>query len=202
MIVIENHYLGEIINQKQFDSFYHEHPRTYSVKSFKYIAKSLGLNITNVQFPERYGGNIRVMFSRKKGNEKYVDKFSELDFENLGNYYQSWKTQTKQFLSENNYKFIGKSLPARAVMLINALEVNSSIMEKTYEQDHSPKVNNYVPGTDIYIEKDSNLLSENGKPLILWSWHIRDEIINYLKNIGYKGDVYTPLPEFKKIISL
>ena len=41
LIVIENHYLGSIIQKNQFDTFYHEHPRTYSVKSFEYISKQL-----------------------------------------------------------------------------------------------------------------------------------------------------------------
>ena len=34
ILVIENHYLGSIIEKKQFDTFYHEHPRTYSFTSF------------------------------------------------------------------------------------------------------------------------------------------------------------------------
>lgn len=34
LIVIENHYLGEVIKKNQFDTFYHEHPRTYSLNSF------------------------------------------------------------------------------------------------------------------------------------------------------------------------
>jgi hypothetical protein len=29
LLVIENHYLGEVIKKNQFDTFYHEHPRTY-----------------------------------------------------------------------------------------------------------------------------------------------------------------------------
>ena len=36
LIIIENHYLGSIIEQNQFDTFYHEHPRTYSIKSFSF----------------------------------------------------------------------------------------------------------------------------------------------------------------------
>ena len=34
-LIIENHYLGSVIKKKQFDTFYHEHPRTYSLQSFK-----------------------------------------------------------------------------------------------------------------------------------------------------------------------
>ena len=63
VFVIENHYLLNVIKKTQFDTFYHEHPRTYSFSSFKEIAKSLGMNINKLEFPSRYGGNIRVFIS-------------------------------------------------------------------------------------------------------------------------------------------
>ena len=34
ILVIENHLFGAILEKNQFDTFYHEHPRTYSLKSF------------------------------------------------------------------------------------------------------------------------------------------------------------------------
>ena len=66
MIIIENHYLGEVIKKTQFDTFYHEHPRTYSLSSFMKIADNLKMNITKFEFPKRYGGNIRVFIEKKK----------------------------------------------------------------------------------------------------------------------------------------
>ena len=65
LIVIENHYLGSVLNKKQFDTFYQEHPRTYSVTSFNFISNLLGLNISKLNFPKRYGGNIRVFLSKQ-----------------------------------------------------------------------------------------------------------------------------------------
>ena len=60
VIVIENHYLGSVLDGNQFDTFYHEHPRTYSYGSFVRMASTLGTQIAGVEFPSRYGGNIRV----------------------------------------------------------------------------------------------------------------------------------------------
>ena len=40
-LIIENHYMGAVIKKNQFDTFYHEHPRTYSATSFFHIAKNL-----------------------------------------------------------------------------------------------------------------------------------------------------------------
>ena len=39
-IVIENHYLGSVIKKIQFDTFYHEHPRTYSLHHSQNIRKT------------------------------------------------------------------------------------------------------------------------------------------------------------------
>ena len=65
LIVIENHYLGEVIKKNQFDTFYHEHPRTYSLNSFYFISKLLNMNIVKYEFVRRYNGNIRVFFGNK-----------------------------------------------------------------------------------------------------------------------------------------
>ena len=63
-IIIENHYLGSVITKNQFDTFYHEHPRTYSLKSFLIISKLLNMHLTYFSLPKRYGGNIRIIFSK------------------------------------------------------------------------------------------------------------------------------------------
>jgi SAM-dependent methyltransferase len=146
IVVIENHYLGEILNKYQFDTFYHEHPRTYSAHSFKFIAKQLGLTINEIQFPSRYGGNIRVTMSKRnlektqveevlEGEKSFIRKFEE--FEEV---YKSWLTHSKAQLRvlEAKGPFIGKSLPGRAVMLLNALNITEVHMPILYEQSKSP----------------------------------------------------------------
>jgi SAM-dependent methyltransferase len=203
-LIIENHYLGAILDRNQFDTFYHEHPRTYSLRSFQYIARSMGMNITQVEFPSRYGGNIRVIM--KKGEEaldltsyiKLEDKFTE-DFESLQNVYDAWKFQARLKISELGTRGLiyGKALPGRAVMLTSALEVDSDLMPVIFEQPNSPKIGNLVPGSKIEVHSDKDLLAVDPKVLIVWSWHIIDEIVQYLDLLGYKGEIWVPLPEFR-----
>ena len=59
-VIIENHYLGAVLHTNQFDTFYHEHLRSYSYTSFTHVARAMDLPLSTVQFPSRYGGNIRV----------------------------------------------------------------------------------------------------------------------------------------------
>ena len=205
IIIIENHYLGSIIEQNQFDTFYHEHPRTYSIKSFDYISNQLDVGILDILFPRRYGGNIRVIMSKqsKKKEENILkDNFILSDFQKIQAYYESWNADSKRIIEDlisSGSEFNGKSLPGRGVMLINSLDISKSFMPKVFEQNFSPKVGNYVPGTDIYIDKDENLIGDN---LIIWSWHVIDEIISYLKKIDFKGSIWKPLPMFEKVVEI
>jgi SAM-dependent methyltransferase len=203
-LVIENHYLGSILNRNQFDTFYHEHPRTYSLRSFQRVATSLALTITNVEFPSRYGGNIRVTMKKfgvaadlshyTSQEDGFIDAFLALQ-----SAYDEWKSHSLGVVAKiaDRGLFYGKALPGRAVMLISALEINERMMPKVFEQPKSPKVGNYVPGTKIEIQSDDDLLELNPDVLIVWSWHIVDEIVKYLDSRGYRGEIWVPLPEFK-----
>ena len=88
-IIIENHYLGSVIKKKQFDTFYHEHPRTYSLRSFLKIAEMLNMQVESCGFKKRYGGNIRVIIGNNKINNfnKIISKeknfFKIIRFKNL-----------------------------------------------------------------------------------------------------------------------
>ena len=204
-LVIENHYLGSILSSNQFDTFYHEHPRTYSLKSFEFIAQTIGLIITDVKFPSRYGGNIRVTME-KNGNKADLNLLNQLEldfstmFQLLQGKFDIWKNQSNIILSSllENGPVYGKALPGRAVMLINSLKIDSRMMPVVFEKPNSPKINNFVPGTKIKILSDNELLQVNPKVLIVWSWHIIDEIVEYLNILGYQGEIWVPLPEFKK----
>lgn len=205
LLVIENHYLGAILERNQFDTFYHEHPRTYSLKSFKFIAKSMGAEIVDVAFPSRYGGNIRVTIAKNgspsdisellKEEEKFLDRFIQMQ-----EFFVEWKRESIPKILElaERGPLFGKALPGRAVMLISALSVNADLMPVIFEQNSSLKVGFLVPGTQINVLADNEMVNYNPKVLILWAWHIAEEICEYLRSIGFKGEVWVPLPRFER----
>ena len=166
IIVIENHYLGAVLDYGQFDTFYHEHPRTYSFNSFSHIAKTLGLNLIDCQFVSRYGGNIRA----------YLGSASPIDFLDINesNYkhmfahmnlsIMNWKWQTRKMIHNfvlNNGKLRAKAFPGRAAILIKLLGLDESHISAVYEIKGSIKVGHYVPGTRIPILPEVNLYKED-----------------------------------------
>lgn len=204
IIIIENHYLGSILAKNQFDTFYHEHPRTYSLKSFAYIAKRLNRSITHHSFPTRYGGNIRVYLGSSTINSKTsfppASQLPPEDFlnklVNLSHYVSSWKsefpTRLKAILDKYNIDSIPcKAFPGRAAILLQCLGLSSPQISAIYEIKGSLKTGYYAPGTNIPILPEK-LLYESGYqgPILNLAWHLPTEVRSNLKNNGFTGDVY------------
>ncbi len=205
VIIIENHYLGSVLDTNQFDTFYHEHPRTYSYKSFVYMAESLGLNLLDVEFPSRYGGNIRVTMGSSKIHgptqnpaslQNITERESRIfkDFQRMSlmlNHWRESKHKEIQNLFKKTGKLRAKAFPGRAAILIKLLNLNESVISAVYEKPGSLKVGHYVPGTRIPIHSDEQFFSEDdkSKPFLNLAWHIPTEIRKYLSEHGQQGQV-------------
>lgn len=202
IIVIENHYLGSVLDGNQFDTFYHEHPRTYSFNSFVHMARSLERDLLGVEFPSRYGGNIRIFIGHSSGigdgadfasllsrEAGYFDKFLSLQL-NIKN----WKRTKLDFLMaqiRQHGKLRAKAFPGRAAILVKLLGLNEDLISAVYEKPGSLKIGNYLPGTRIPILSDDDLfaLPDQEAPLLNLAWHIPKEIRAYLVGNGYKGPI-------------
>jgi SAM-dependent methyltransferase len=203
IIIIENHYLGAVIERNQFDTFYHEHPRTYSFNSFLFIAKTLGLDLLNLEFPSRYGGNIRVVLGNASFYENLVKDYSQLlikeshffdELVKMNDKIITWKTQMKNIIYDKilvNGKLKGKAFPGRAAILVKLLELDENMISAVYEKPGSMKIGHYLPGTRIPIKSDIELFSviENEKVILNLAWHIKIEIEKYLSGNNYKGEI-------------
>ena len=202
LLVIENHYLLEVIKKNQFDTFYHEHPRTYSLNSFDKIANLLNLKILKYSFVKRYNGNIRVFlgFSRANINSKIkkdLNKEKKIikNMKNFQKIVNKWKSNKKIFLKNLTKKFgplPAKAFPGRASIIINLLGLDKKTISYVYEKNFSLKTNKFVPGTNIKILKEKYFdYNERKKGIILnLAWHISSEIRYYLKkNLKFNGKV-------------
>lgn len=200
MLVIENHYLGDVIEKRQFDTFYHEHPRTYSFKSFQFISKLIGFTNAECSFPRRYGGNIRVFMHNNRSpafelNPDIAKKEAgiKVGLRNLSTEMQHWhqvKVEQVKKLNEEYGPIRAKAFPARAAILLKTLGLNSDNIKEIYEKPGSMKLEHYAPGTDIKIVSDDIFDPEDRSPIINLAWHIPAEIESYMRHRGYTGDIF------------
>ena len=212
VFISESHYLLSLLETNQYDTIYHEHLRYYSITSLKNLFNKNGLEIFKVEKINTHGGSIRVYASRKKINkiDTSVKKLSNKE-KNLEKKLFTFKNKIKKSkvdfykilsrIYENNInlKIAGLSAPSRSTTLINYLGLDENIIEYIFEVKGSKKIGNYVPGTKIKIieEKIQNL--KKFDYLIIFSWHIKKDLIKILKKKGYKGKFIIPLPEPKII---
>lgn len=203
VLVIENHYLGAVLDGNQFDTFYHEHPRTYSYTSFVHMARSLGIELLDVEFPSRYGGNIRVfMGAAGMGEVGSVDRV-ELEeregrfyegFATMRNNMEIWRIAKHNFIAshvQEHGPMLAKAFPGRAAILVKLLGLDETQISAAYEKPGSMKIGHYLPGTRIPIRSDEELFSlpDKGQTILNLAWHISGEIKGYLAKHGFDKHV-------------
>lgn len=204
LLVIENHYLGSVLKNMQFDTFYHEHPRTYSLTSFTKIAEILNIGFVSLKFPSRYGGNIRVILQEGASlNSDQASNFNSVienekeflrSFIDMNSFISIWK-EAKQNeihqLVKNEGKLIAKAFPGRAAILVTLLKLTENEIEVVYEKPGSPKIGHYVPGTKIPIRSDHELFKgvQKVNNILNLAWHIPSEIKKYLSDNNYNGNI-------------
>jgi SAM-dependent methyltransferase len=203
LLVIENHYLGAVLDRYQFDTFYHEHPRTYSLTSFRYIARTLGADVVTAEFPARYGGNIRVMMQLRGDAERDTPELAKLyaaedDFErrlyDMGRRIPAWQKAKRAEIAEavsRHGPLVGKAFPGRAAILVKLLGLDQTMVTAVYEKPGSMKIGHYVPGTRIPILSDDDFAARPNQaaPLLNLAWHISAEIHGYMRKQGYQGPI-------------
>ena len=195
VLIIENHYMGEILNKNQFDTFYHEHPRTYSLRSFEFIAQKFNRNVSSYEFLSRYGGNIRVVISKKQGVESLTEEdYFEGRFQEMQHSIISWRDEMKSKISTLNNQFgpiVGKAFPGRAAILIKMLGLSEENLSCVYEITGSKKTGYYVPGTRIKIKPEKELFDLKNKPEVILNlaWHIPNEVRDNLQKNGIHSKV-------------
>jgi 2-polyprenyl-3-methyl-5-hydroxy-6-metoxy-1,4-benzoquinol methylase len=210
----ENHYIMEILEKVQYDTFYHEHLRTYSLISLVKLFEMYNLNLFDAQIVTRYGGSIRCVVSKKKQKQSdrlqsliNKEKISLIDnsLKTYDNFVSNVVSSKKDLINKvlelkaKNKKIIAKSCPARAVVLLNYCGLNNTHLDYIAEQPTSLKLNYFVPGTGLEIISDDILKDDEPDYILLLAWHLSEPIINKWKKRGLKSKFIVPLPKVKII---
>lgn len=212
VFISETHYLLDIIAGGQFDTMYHEHLRTYSLRSLIKLFEPYDFTITDVERGSRYGGNIRAHITRGKGRKvnSSITQLLKLEkkagLEKLETYKKFAKRAQKARLEFMNFlitakktgkSIVGKSCPGRASTLLNYYGVDPELLPYLAELPTSLKLGMYLPGKHIPVVHEKILHKEQPDFIVLLAWHYAEFIMRRLKASGIKSDFVVPLPSFK-----
>ena len=212
VFISETHYLLDVMQGGQFDTIYHEHLRTYSLRSLIALFAPYDFTVTDVERGDRYGGNIRVHVTKGKGRNvsprvaKLLKEERAAGLDKLSTYttfarrVQKARLEFMDFLiktKKSGKSIVGKSCPGRASTLLNYYGVDTEYIPYLAELPTSLKLGMYLPGKHIPVVNERILLKEQPDYVVLLSWHYADVIMKRLKAAGLKSDFVIPLPDLR-----
>ncbi len=210
VFVTESHYLLDVIEKGQFDTVYHEHIRTYSLKSLVTLFSYYGMEVFDVRRADRYGGNIRAYVARKgtRPIAPAVPALLALEVErglfDPKTYvrFRSRVENSRDMLMTLAYRahqsglaFVGNSCPGRCSTLLNYYGVTRDLMPLIAEQPTSLKLGLYLPGKHIPVVDNRVLIDEQPDYVVLLAWHYAIPIAEQLRARGLKSKLVVPLPD-------
>jgi hypothetical protein len=214
IFVVENQYLLDVLEKNQFDGIYHEHIRTYSLKSWVTLFPYYGMEVFDVQRADRYGGNIRAYVARK-GIHPISPRVGELlaleDARGLfkPETWAKWRQRAEEnrnrfmelaYKAKNKgLRFVADSCPGRGAVLVNYYGIDETLMPYIAQLPETEKVGKYLPGTHIPIVDNKIILKEQPDYIVILAWHYGDYIMKNWRAKGIKSKFVLPLPRFRVI---
>lgn len=208
-LIIEVQYLYDVLYQKGFDSFYHEHVAYFTLSSMIKVLKNYGLNVFDAERLSVHGGILRVYVGKDKKLKsknlikilsKENDKKIFKKIKNLNNFRKKFNFKVKKLLDsliKQNKRIYGLGAAPRACVMLNSCNISSKQIGLIGEVSQSLKCNKYVPGTNIIVRDEKKILIDKPDYVIILAWHLVKLIVKIFTKKGYRGSFIVPLPNLK-----
>jgi len=209
--IVEVHYLLNLIQENQFDFFYHEHCNYYSVTALQYLLGQYGLEIVDLTLTEMHGGSLRVVSQFKSLNVTPSNQVKQfLDNEiiyglNKLETYQNFTQQIDALRQEliqalkarkkEGKKIFAYGASGRAVTFLDYMGIGAEILD--FIIDDSPaRANHIMPGVHIPIKFADRKEIEETDCCLITAWSYSNEIMNKLSYYldGHR-EFIIPLPQ-------
>lgn len=199
----------KLIENKAFDTIYHEHYSYFSFPTVEKIFAHHGLTIFDVEELTTHGGSLRIFARHTENNsrplsdrvEKLKNKYHQASLDTLEGYanFQSQVQLVKRSLlarlialKNDNKMIAGYGAPAKGNTLLNYCGIRTDFLE--YTVDRNPhKQGLYLPGTQIPIKPVEELLKTKPDCILILPWNLKEEIITQLQEVcSWKPLYFTP----------
>lgn len=214
VLTIEVPHLLRLIQQRQFDTIYHEHFSYFSFLTARRALAEHGLQVYDVRELSTHGGSLRLYVAHEHARpvcasvERLRCEEVRAGLDRLETYLafdaqvQLVKRGLLKFLitaSEQGELVVGYGAPAKGNTLLNYCGVRTDLLAFTV--DRSPhKQNRYLPGTRIPIRDPEAIRETKPDYVLILPWNLRDEIAMQLEFVHeWGGRLAVPIPELELI---
>lgn len=210
VITVEFPHLLQLVEQRQFDTVYHEHFSYFSLHTVQRIFASHGLRIWDVEELPTHGGSLRLWACRVDAAHHETPAIATLLAHESAagmltmDYYRGFqpladgiKNVFLAFLLDckrNGKQVVGYGAAAKGNTLLNYAGVRPDLLG--YVVDASPhKQGRHLPGSRIPVVEEARIRESRPDFVVILPWNLREEITQQLAYIGeWGGKFVTAIP--------
>ena len=215
-ITAEFPHLLRLIEERQFDTIYHEHFSYFSLLVVEKVFARHGLTVFDVDRLSTHGGSLRIHACHAEdGSRVRTSRFhailseeKEAGLDELATYDRFAETvvdvkcQVLEFLVKawrERRLVVGYGAPAKGNTLLNYCGVGPELIRFTV--DRSPhKQGRYLPGVQIPIFAPERIFETKPDYVFILPWNIQDEIVEQMGAIrAWGGKFVVPIPALRVI---
>ena len=210
VVTFEFPHLLNLIEQRQFDTIYHEHFSYLSASTVNKVLEKHGLRLFDVEELPTHGGSLRVFGCHSGASHAtsprvaaMLDKERAKGLLDLDTYRRfseaviETKCDVLSFFIEAKKagkSVVGYGAPAKGNTLLNYCGVKTDFLQYTVDRNHH-KQNHLLPGTRIPILSPDEILKTKPDYIFILPWNLKDEISEQMKEIReWGGKFVTPIP--------
>jgi SAM-dependent methyltransferase len=203
VITMEFPHLERLIEERQFDTIYHEHFSYFSLLTARRVFAAHELSIFDVDELPTHGGSLRI-YACHAGDEARIvsdavrsleareERAGLTDIETYLAFGRAVHQEKREILEsliglKNEGKtIVGYGAPAKGNTLLNFCGIGTDFIDFTV--DRSPhKQGRYLPGSRIPIRAPEEIDRARPDVVFILPWNIRSEIMEQLRHVSDWG---------------
>jgi hypothetical protein len=207
-------YLKDILENVQFDHFYHEHTMIHALAPLKKLFAQHGLRMLDVDFYPVHGGSFVLYVSKEESKYETTNKIVEaiaiekdVGLQDLQTYINFRKRVEKnrddllillKKLVDEHQRIYALGAPLKGSTLLNYCNIGTDLIKCATEINRF-KIGRYIPGTQIPIVFEESIETQPDYYLVL-SWNFTDFFIKkYADYLKAGGKFIVPHPTVRII---
>jgi methylation protein EvaC len=215
VIILEDPYLGDIVEKTSYDQIYDEHAFYFSLASISYLFEQYGLEVFDVMPQEVHGGSMRyaighrgarpispaVTAQRKKETAMGLQRGET--FEQLRSNIERSRDDLQALLSDlkqQGKRIVGYGATSKSTTVTNFCRITPDLVE--FISDTTPiKQNKYSPGVHIPVRPYEEFEAKYPEYALLFAWNHAGEIMakeQKFQDAGGRWIVYVPRVEVRE----
>jgi 2-polyprenyl-3-methyl-5-hydroxy-6-metoxy-1,4-benzoquinol methylase len=204
-ITIEVPHLLRLIEERQFDTIYHEHFSYFSLTTVVRVFARHGLEVFDVEELATHGGSLRLYACHAAENRACSDRVVELrereqragllDLETYSRFAAAVAEEKRAILAllidlkRQGKTIVGYGAPAKGNTLLNFCGIGTDFLEYTVDRNPA-KQGCYLPGSHVPIRPPEAIAESRPDVVLILPWNLREEIMRQLAYVRDWGCVF------------